>query len=76
MIEKELAKLTLETIDILIAVFKNNSISPEEFSSHTTLKLRYLETYIKICEHDEDKDKIREIIQISKKIIGSKSYCL
>lgn len=69
--EKELAKLTVDTIGLLVAVFQSNNISLEELYTNTSLKIRFLETYLKEIEDVEEKGIVRDTILLIKKIIGN-----
>ena len=63
MIEKDLAYLAFELIGLLTKIFHNKRISLEAFISNTSLKVHYLEDYIK---NNEDNDENTRIIRLLK----------
>ena len=63
MIEKDLAYFAFELIGLLTKIFQNRRISLEAFISNTSLKVHYLEDYIK---NNEDNDENTRIIRLLK----------
>lgn len=61
MIEKDMAYLAIELIDLLTKTFQNNKISLEVFIDNTIIKVRYLEEYIK---KNGDSNENARIIQL------------